>query len=99
MTQFFLGLVISGIVGVIVAYNCYNRREIVEKRLKQNVVNLEHNLVVAKKENQLKVDQLEMELKHLKEEYKRSLGRSDILSKELETVKEQLEECRKKLAE
>ena len=99
MAGFLLGFLIAGLAGGSVVYNCYAKREITEKRLKQNVANLEHNLEMIRRESELRVEQLNKELIKAKEQNKKSYMDIDVLHKDLRSVKQQLEDCRQRLEE
>lgn len=99
MGAFLLGFLGAGLIGVTLVYGCYNKREITEKRLRQNIANLDHNLAMIKKESELKIDQLEGDLKRCRDENRKSLSKIEIMSQDLATVRDQLEDCKQKLAE
>jgi septal ring factor EnvC (AmiA/AmiB activator) len=99
MAGFMLGFLISALVGGILIYNCYAKREITEKRLKQNVANLEHNLEMIRRESGLRVEQLNKELIKTKEHNKKAFMDIDVLHKDLRSVAKQLEDCRSRLEE
>ncbi len=97
--QILLGAMIAGVICSVFIYNCYNKREVVEKRLRQNIDNLEHNLTVMRKESENRSEQLESELRKLREDYKKALNKTDILQKDLSNARDQLDECRRRLSE
>ncbi len=97
MAGFLLGLLISGLVGGIVVYNCYSKREITEKKLRQNISNLEHNLNMIRKESEIRVDQLNKTLLKTKEQNKKAFSDIDILHKDLNSLTRQLSDCRQRL--
>ncbi len=99
MGSFLLGFVIALLGGVSLWYHCWSKREITEKRLRQNIHNLEHNLDMLKKESSIKIDQLTRELKKSKEEYRRAMNDIDTLQKDLTSMIRELEDCRRKLQE
>lgn len=99
MTTFFLGVLLAGLVGGTFAYNCYGKREIVERSLKSSIANLEYNLDVIKQESELKVTQLTNDLKRSKEDHRKSINDIDLLNKDINSLKRQLAECKKALAE
>jgi peptidoglycan hydrolase CwlO-like protein len=97
MSLFFLGFLIAGIIGGTIAYNCYTKRESTERTLRTNIHNLEYNLTMIKKESEVKVEQLNNELKKAKEENKRAISDIDMLSKDISSLKKQLAECHRRL--
>ena len=97
MGPFLLGFLIAAIVGLSLVYNCYNKREQTERKLKQNISNLEHNLRVLQKENELRIEQLTVDLKKAKDENRKSMSTIEIMQRELDTLKTQLEECQEQL--
>lgn len=99
MGAFLLGFLIAGLIGITLVYGCYNKREITEKRLRQNIANLDHNLAMITKESELKIDQLETDLKRCRDENRKSIQKIEILHKDLTTVRDQLDECKQKLSE
>jgi len=99
MGPFLLGFLVAALIGVTLVYNCYSKREITEKRLRQNIGNLEHNLDVIKKESGVKIDQLTRELKKTKEDHRRALTDIDTLQKDLTSMIRELEDCRHRLGE
>ncbi|MGE5343088.1 MAG: hypothetical protein ACM3SY_16560 [Candidatus Omnitrophota bacterium] len=97
MAEFLLGILIAGVFGAGLVYNCYNKRESTEKKLRQNVGNLEHNMAILKKESEMKIDQLETEIKRLRDENRKHLSKIEIMAKDLGSLREQLEECKQRL--
>jgi len=95
---FLLGILISGVIGAALVYNCYNKRESTELRLRQNVGNLEHNMAMLKKESEMKEEQLEVEIKKLKDENRKYVAKIEIMAKDLVTVRGQLDECKQQLS-
>ncbi len=99
MAAFLLGFLLASLIGVTFIYNCYNKREMTEKKLRQNLGNLEHNLAMIQKESELKIDQLESEGRRLRDENKKLSSKVEILQKDFMSVKDQLDECKQRLAE
>jgi hypothetical protein len=99
MAEFLLGVLISAVIGATLVYNCYNKRESTEKTLRQNVGNLEHNLAIMKKESEMLSDQLETELKRVKEENRKSLAKIELMGKDMVSLRGQLDECKQRLSE
>lgn len=99
MGSFLLGFVIALLGGISLWYHCWSKREITEKRLRQNIGNLEHNLELLKRESGIKIDQLTRELKKTKEENRRAMNDIDTLQRDLTSMIRELEDCRKKLQE
>jgi len=99
MAGFLLGFLISGLVGGTLIYNCYNKRELTEKKLRQNIANLEHNLQMLKKETEVRVDVLNRELIKTKEQNKKAFSDIDVLHKDLTNLNKQLTDCRQRLEE
>lgn len=97
MAGFLLGLLISGLAGGIVVYNCYSKREITEKKLRQNVANLEHNLNMIRKESEIRAEQLNKALLKTKEQNKKAFSDIDILHKDFSSLTKQLNDCRERL--
>lgn len=99
MAGFFLGVLLAGLVGGTVAYNCFSKREIVERSLRTNIKNLEHNLAIVKKESQVKVEQLNIEIKKAKDNNNKAISDIDRLNKDINSLHAQLADCKKKLEE
>ncbi len=98
-SSFLLGFLIAALIGGTVAYNCYSKREIIERKLRQNIRNLEHNLAILKKESQLRVEQLDAEVQKYKEQNRKAYQDIDMQSKDINSLKRQLLDCHKKLQE
>ncbi len=99
MAGFLLGFLISGLIGGSLVYNCYSKREITEKRLRQNLANLEHNLEMVRKESTLRLEQMSKEMVKTKEQNKKAYADIDVLHRDLASLKNQLDDCRKRLEE
>jgi hypothetical protein len=99
MGPFLLGFLISGLIGITLVYNCYSKREITEKKLRQNINNLEHNMEMQRQEFELRIEQAHIDLKKCKEENKKSLTTIDIMQKKMNILTEQFEECKQRLEE
>ena len=99
MSAFLLGILIAGLVGGTIAYNCYTKREAVERSLRVNIQNLEHNITVVRKESELKLSQKENELNRAKEQNKKAMADIDMLTKDNDSLRHQLAECKKRLEE
>lgn len=99
MGAFLLGFLLAGLVGVTLVYGCYNKREITERKLRQNLQNLEHNLAMIKKESELTIDQLEGELKKTKDENRKFSAKLEVVTNDFHSVREQLEACKRQLSE
>lgn len=99
MSLLLLGLLISGLIFGSIAYNCYMKREAVERSLRKNIETLEHNIAVIKKESAIALDKLDTELKKTRESNKKAYNDIDMLSKDVNSLKGQLEDCEKKLRE
>lgn len=99
MSLFLLGILISGLLFGTIAYNCYTKREAVERGLRTNIANLEHNISVVKKEMKIVKNQLEDEVKKVKEQNKKAFMDIDMLTKDNDSLRRQLAECEKKLKE
>lgn len=99
MGSFLLGFVIATLIGVTLVYHCWSKREITEKRLRQNINTLEHNLEVIKRESEVKIDQLTRELKKTKEENRRAMSDIETFQRDLTSMIRELEDCRHKLGE
>ncbi|MCP5103074.1 MAG: hypothetical protein GY950_06840 [bacterium] len=97
MAGFFLGVLLAGLVGGTVAYNCYTKREAVERSLRTNIKNLEHNLSIVKKETAVKVEQLNNEIKKAKDNNNKAINDIDMLNKDINSLHTQLADCKKKL--
>jgi hypothetical protein len=97
MGPFLLGFMIAALVGITLVYNCYSKREMTEKKLRQNINNLEHNLSVLRKEYDIRIEQLEADLRRSKEENKKSISTIEVLQQNLTGVKADLEECKLQL--
>jgi septin family protein len=96
---FLLGVLIAGLVAVTLVYNCYHKRELTERKLKQDISNLEHNLAVVRRESELRIEQLETELKRAGRENKKFIASIDVMQGEISSLREQLEECQQRLEE
>ncbi len=99
MAGFLLGFLIAGLIGGSLIYNCYNKREITERRLKQNVTNLEHNLEMTRKESELRVEGLNKELIKSKEQSRKAYADIDLSHRDLNSLKKQLQDCQSRLEE
>jgi hypothetical protein len=99
MAGFLLGFLIAGLIGGSLVYNCYNKREITERRLKQNVTNLEHNLAMIRKESELRIEGLNKELIKTKEQSRKAYADIDLLHRDLTSLKKQLQDCQSRLEE
>jgi uncharacterized protein YneF (UPF0154 family) len=99
MAGFLLGFLIAGLIGGTFVYNCYNKREITERRLKQNCTNLEHNLQMIRKESELRVEGLNKELIKNKEHCRKAFADIDILHRDLASLRKQLDDCQSRLEE
>ncbi len=99
MGPFLLGVLISGLIAITLVYNCYSKRELIERKLKQDINNLEHNLAVVRKESELRIEQLEAELKRARRENKKFIASIDVMQGEISSLKEQLQECQQRLEE
>lgn len=99
MGPFLLGFMIAALVGITLVYNCYSKREMTEKELRQNTSSLEHNLGVLRKEFEIRIEQREADLKRAKEENKKSISTIELLQQKLTGTKEELEECKQRLEE
>ena len=99
MGPFLLGFLFSGLIGITLVYNCYSKRELTEKKLRQNIGNLEHNMEMLRKENELRVEQLTVDLKKSRDQHQKSISTIDIKQREINNLKEQLEECKQRLEE
>jgi len=97
MGPFLLGFLIAAIIGLTLVYNCYSKREIVEKKMKQNIANLEHNLRILQKENELRIEQLTVELKKAKDENRKSMTTIEVLQRDLDKERKELAECKEQL--
>ena len=97
MGPFLLGFLIAAVIAITLVYNCYSKREITEKKLRQNISNMEHNLNMLQKENQLRVEQLSIDLKKARDENKKSLTTIEILQRKLDVVNKDLAECKEQL--
>jgi septal ring factor EnvC (AmiA/AmiB activator) len=99
MASFLLGFMIAGILGGTFIYSCYSKREITEKRLRQNIGNLEHNLEMIKKESELRTEQMNKELIKTKEQNKKAFADLDVLMRDVASLKKQLSDCQQRLEE
>ncbi len=99
MAAFFLGILISGVIAGSIAYNCFTKREVIERSLRTNIENLEYNVTVLKKESELKIDLLNADVKKAKEESKKHISHIDTLDRDIKSLRKQLEECKKALAD
>lgn len=99
MQAFLLGILIAGLVGGTIAYNCYTKREAVERSLRTNIKNLEHNIVVVKKEAEVKVNQMDTELARAKNQNKKAVADIDMLTKDNDSLRNQLADCKRKMEE
>ena len=99
MGPFLLGVLISGLIAITLVYNCFHKRELIERKLKQDINNLEHNLAVVRKESELRIQQLDAELKRTRSENKKFIASIDVMQGEISGLKEQLEEGRQRLEE
>lgn len=99
MSAFLLGVLIAGLVGGTIAYNCYTKREAVERSLRVNIQNLEHNMIVVKKEAEVKLSQKDLELARAREQNKKAMADIDMLTKDNDSLRNQLADCKKKLEE
>ncbi|MCP4217399.1 MAG: hypothetical protein GY765_22340 [bacterium] len=99
MAAFFLGVLLGGLVFGTIAYNCYGKREIVERSLRGNIETLEYNIAVLRKESELKIETLEGNVIKAKEDNKKAVKDIDMLNKDITSLKKQLEQCKKELEE
>jgi septal ring factor EnvC (AmiA/AmiB activator) len=99
MGPFLLGFLLAGLVGVTLVYGCYNKREITERKLRQNIQNLEHNVKMITKESEIAIEQLEVELKKTKDENRKCSAKLEVVTNDFHSVREQLEACKRQLAE
>lgn len=99
MSAFLLGLLIAGIIGGTIAYQCYSKRELVERTLRTNIKNIEYNMQMLKKETSLKIEQLSVELKKTKESNRKAFDDLERLGTEKNYLTKQLAECQRRLAE
>lgn len=99
MSSFLLGMMIAGIVGGSIAYNCYAKREVIEKTLRHSIQNLEYNITMVKKEAQLRLDQMDLELKKTKESSRKTFTDLEQLTAKYGLVKSELDECQRRLRE
>lgn len=99
MQAFLLGVLLAGLVGGTIAYNCYTKREAVERSLRTNITNLEHNIAVVKQEAEVKVNQMDTELARQKNQNKKAMADIDMLNRDNASLREQLADCKTKLEE
>ncbi len=99
MQAFLLGILIAGLVGGTIAYNCYTKREAVERSLRVNIKNLEHNMAVIKKESEIKANQLDTEIARQKNQNKKAMADIDMLNRDNASLRDQLADCKKKIEE
>lgn len=99
MSAFLLGILIAGLIGGTIAYNCFTKREAVERSLRVNIQNLEHNISVVRKESELKVSQKDNELNRARDQNKKAMADIDMLTKDNDSLRSQLAECKKRLEE
>ncbi|MCP5046302.1 MAG: hypothetical protein GY940_03965 [bacterium] len=99
MASLLLGFMIAGLIGGSVVYSCYNKREMTEKRLRQNIGNLEHNVNMIRKESELRLEQLNKELVKTKEQNKKAFADMDVLMRDVTSLKKQLFDCQSRLEE
>ncbi len=92
---FIMGFLIAAIIGMLFTFNCYSKRELTERKMRQNF----HNLEVLRKEDELKIEQLKVELKRAREENRKFIGNIDFLHQELEQTRSELEECKQRVAD
>lgn len=97
MAGLLLGFLIAGIIGGSFIYRCYEKREVTEKKLRQNVANLEHNLEMLRKETDILIDSLNKELIKTKEQNKKAFGDVDIMQRDCMSLQKQLDDCRNRL--
>lgn len=99
MQAFLLGVLLAGLVGGTIAYNCYTKREAVERSLRTNITNLEHNIAVVKQEAEVKVNQMDTELARQKNQNKKAMADIDMLNRDNTSLRDQLADCKRKLEE
>jgi hypothetical protein len=99
MSAFLLGILIAGLIGGTIAYNCYTKREAIERSLRVNIQNLEHNISIVKKESELKLSQKEIELNRATDQNKKAMADIDMLTKDNDSLRNQLTECKRRLDE
>jgi hypothetical protein len=61
MAAFLMGFLIAGLIGGTLLYKCYDKREIAEKKLRQKIANLEHNLEMIRRNSELQIERLKRE--------------------------------------
>lgn len=97
MAGVLLGFLVAGIIGGFFVFECYDKREVTERKLRQNVSNLEHNLDVIRKESDTLIENLNKELIKTKEQNKKAFNDIDILQRDCMSLQKQLEDCRSRL--
>ncbi len=99
MAGLLLGFLIAGLIGGSFIYRCYEKRESTEKKLRQNVANLEHNVEMLRKESEIRIETMNKELIKTKEQNKKAFADNDLLQRDCMSLQKQLDDCRNRLEE